>query len=65
MFDFLFDNPVGHGVDVEPGDFTAEPVRLYEGGAAAHEWICNFNPFQTVCLVKGFVMRFFEKFGKQ
>ena len=65
MFDLLLDDPIGHGVDVEPGDITAEPVGLYEWSAAAHEWIGDLDPLQTVCLVKGLPQGLVEKFGKQ
>lgn len=65
MFDFLLDDPIGHGVDVESDNITAEPVGLYEWSAAAHEWIGNLDPFQTVCLIKGLMQGPIAKFGKQ
>ena len=64
MFDFLLNDPVGHRVDVESDNITAEPVGLNEWSAAAHEGIGDLDPFQAVCLVKGLAQSLIEKFGK-
>lgn len=45
MFDFLLDDPIGHWVDVESDNITAESVGLYEWSAATHEWIGNLDSF--------------------
>ena len=44
----LPNNPPGHGVDVGTNHRTTEPVCLYQGSSAAHEWIEDTNIRQMV-----------------
>ena len=53
VLDLLPDDPVGHRVDVVAYGITAQPIRLDERGAAAHERVGDPNALQVVGAKKG------------
>ena len=54
MCDLLKDNPVRHGIDIEPDDITTNAVRFHKRGPSAHEGIGNTKAVKRVAFVEGF-----------
>ncbi len=54
MLDFLFNDPVRHGVDIECGDIASNTVCLQDRCTTAHEWVGYMATCKIVCFVKDF-----------
>ena len=39
MLDFLFNDPVGHGIDIKASDIATHPVSFKDWRSAAHEGV--------------------------
>ena len=65
MLDFLFDDPIRHGVDIEAGHLATQAVRFQERRPAPHEGIGNPEVLQIVRPVEGLAKRTVREFGQQ
>ena len=65
MFDLLPNDPVSHGIDIEPGHITPDPVGLQEGNAAAHERIGHLGAGEAISLVEHLPKRPVRKLGEK
>ncbi|MBI5843714.1 MAG: hypothetical protein HZB23_03490 [Deltaproteobacteria bacterium] len=52
VFDFLFYNPVGHGIDVKPDNVAPDAVGFQKRSTASHEWVGNSQSRKIVGIVK-------------
>ena len=65
MLDFLFDDPIRHGVDIEADHVATQAVRFQKRRSAPHERIGDPEVLQVVRSVKGLAKRKAREFGKQ
>ena len=60
---FLFDNPIGHRVDVVTEDTTPHPIRLKKRSPSSHEGVGDLYACQVVRLVESLFESAGYKFG--